>query len=62
MYSTGLSQPSAKCGLGVVVDPPVLEEDFRLEQGLEELDVQELVAEPSVEGLDPDVLPRGSAA
>ena len=42
----------------VVVDPPGFEEDLGLEQGLEDLDVQELVAEPPVEGLDPGVLPR----
>jgi len=33
----------------VVVDPPVLDEDLCLEQGLELLAVQELVAQPAVE-------------
>ena len=41
----------------VVVDPPVLEEDLSLEQGLEELAVQVLVPQPAVEALDPGVLP-----
>lgn len=40
----------------VVVDAPVLEEHLSLEQAVEELTVQELVAQPSVERLDPGVL------
>jgi hypothetical protein len=42
----------------VVVHPPVLEEDLRLQQGVEGLSVQELVAESAIEALDPGVLPR----
>ena len=40
----------------VVVDPPALGEDLSLEEQVEELAVQELVAKPSVERLDPGVL------
>ena len=42
----------------VVVDSPVLEEDLCFEQGVETLAIQELIAESSVERLDPGVLPR----
>jgi len=41
----------------VVVDAPVLEEHLSLEQTVEELTVQELVAQSAVERLDPGVLP-----
>jgi hypothetical protein len=37
---------------GVVVDPEVLGEHLSFEQGLEQLDVEQLVAQPPVEGLD----------
>ena len=44
--------------LRVVLDPPVLEQHLRLEQAVELLDGQELVAQPAVERLDVWVLPR----
>ncbi len=42
----------------VVLDPPVLDQDLRVEQRVELLDGQEFVAQPSVERLDEGVLPR----
>ena len=44
--------------LRVVLDPPVPEQHLRLEQAVELLDGQELVAQPAVERLDVWVLPR----
>src|SRR5271170_4679380 len=44
----------------VVVDPPVLDEHLGLEQGVEAPRVEQLVAQPPVERLDPGVLPGGS--
>ena len=41
----------------VVVDAPVLDEDLGFEEAVELPAVEELVAEPAVEGLDPGVLP-----
>lgn len=41
---------------GVVLDPIVLGEDLGLDERLERLDVQELVAELAVQGLDVGVL------
>jgi hypothetical protein len=41
----------------VVVDAPVFEKDPGLEERVEELPVEELVAEPAVERFDPGVLP-----
>ena len=43
---------------GVVFDPPVLDEDLRLEQRVELLHGEQLVAQPAAEGLDVRVLPR----
>ena len=42
----------------VVVDPPVLDEHAGFEEVVEVAAVEELVAEPAVEALDPGVLPR----
>jgi hypothetical protein len=42
---------------GVVSDDPVGEDDLGLGQGVEELDVEDLVAGAAVEGLDEGVLP-----
>jgi len=42
----------------VVVDAPVLDEDLGFEQVVELPAVEELLAEPAVERLDPGVLPR----
>ena len=42
----------------VVVDPPLLDEHLGLEQVVELPAVEELVAQPAVEGFDPGVLPR----
>jgi len=44
----------------VVVDAPVLDEHLGLEQGIEPLAVEEVVAKATVERLDPGVLPWGS--
>jgi hypothetical protein len=44
----------------VVVDPPVFDEHLGLEEAVELPAVEELVAEPAVERLDPVVLPRGT--
>ena len=44
--------------LRVVLDPPVLDQHLRLEQAVELLDRQELVAQPTIERLDVRVLPR----
>ena len=44
--------------LRVVLDPPVLDQHLRLEQAVELLDGQELVAQPAVERLDEWVFPR----
>ena len=41
----------------VVVDAPVLDEHLGFEEVVELPAVEELVAEPAVEGLDPGVLP-----
>ena len=46
--------------VGVVVDAPVLDDDLGLEEGVEQLAVEELVAEAAVEALDPGVLPRAA--
>ena len=45
---------------GVVVPPPALDEDFRLQQRVELLAGQQLVAELAVEALDVAVLPQGT--
>ena len=42
----------------VVVDSPVFDQDLGFEQAVELPAVEELVAEPAVELLDPRVLPR----
>jgi hypothetical protein len=50
----------AKCAVGslvIVFVSPVAEEHLRLEETVELLAVQELVAQTSVERLDPAVLP-----
>ena len=44
----------------VVVDPPVFDEHLGFEEAVEVPAVEELVAEPAVERLDPGVLPRGT--
>jgi hypothetical protein len=44
--------------VGVVVDPPVGDEDLSFEQGVELFDGQQLVAYAAAVGLDPGVLPR----
>ena len=41
----------------VVVDAPVVDEHLGFEEGVELAAVEELVAQPAVEGLDPGVLP-----
>ena len=43
--------------VGVVLDPPGFDNDLGLEQGGELLDVEQLVADAAVEGLDEGVLP-----
>jgi hypothetical protein len=43
---------------GFVIEPPRLDEDLRLPQGIEDLAVEQLVAELGVEALDVAVLPR----
>ena len=53
-----LTGTAAVRALRVVLDPPVLEQHLRLEQAVELLDGQELVAQPAVERLDVWVLPR----
>ena len=47
-------------GIGVVVDPEGLGQNLGFEQGLECFDVEQLVAQLAVEGLDEGVLPRVS--
>jgi len=42
----------------VVVDPPVFGQDLGFEEGVEALSVEVLIAHPTVERLDPGVLPR----
>jgi len=42
----------------VVLLPPVGDKDLGLEQGVELLDGEQLVADPRAVGLDPRVLPR----
>ena len=44
--------------VGVVVEPPVLDDHAGLEEAVEAPRVEKLVAEPSVEGFDPGVLRR----
>jgi len=44
--------------IDVLVDTPRFVEDLRLEEGVEELAVQVLVAHPAVIGLDPGVPPQ----
>ena len=41
----------------IVFTSPILEQDFGLEERVEELSVEELVAQPGVERLDVSVLP-----
>ena len=53
-----LTGTAAVRALRVVLDPPVLEQHLRLEQAVELLDGQELVAQPAVKRLDVWVLPR----
>ncbi len=43
--------------VGVVVEPPVLDDHAGFEEAVEAPRVEQLVAESSVEGLDPGVLP-----
>ena len=50
--SRGEPAQAAVRALRVVLDPPVLEQHLRLEQAVELLDGQELVAQPAVERLD----------
>jgi hypothetical protein len=50
--------PRADWGaVGVVLDPPVGQEDLGLEQGVELLDGEQLGADAAAVGLDPGVLP-----
>ena len=44
--------------VGVVLDSPGFDNDLSLEQRGELLEVEQLVADPAVEGLDEGVLPR----
>ena len=44
----------------VVVDAPVSDEDLGFEEAVELPEVEQLVAEPAVERLDPGVLPPGA--
>ena len=44
----------------VVGAPPALDDDLRLAQAVEDLAVEQLVAEPGVEALDEAVLPRAA--
>lgn len=46
--------------VGVVLDAPVFDDDLRLGEAGELLDVQQLVAEAAVEGLHERVLPRAA--
>ena len=45
---------------GIVVPAPALDDDLRLAQGVEDLAVEQLVAEPGIEALDIAVLPRAA--
>ena len=56
--SRGEPAQAAVRALRVVLGPPVLEQHLRLEQAVELLDGQELVAQPAVERLDVWILPR----
>ena len=56
--SRGEPAQAAVWALRVVLDPPVLDQHLRLEQAVELLDGQELVAQPAVERLDVRLLPR----
>ena len=56
--SRGEPAQAAMRALRVVLDPPVLDQHLRLEQAVELLDGQELVAQPAVERLHVRVLPR----
>src|SRR5690554_5054465 len=57
-FGWGAVPQRAVRSLVVVVLPPVRDQDFRFVQGREELQVQELVAQASVEALVETVLPR----
>ena len=57
-YVTSPSPDPMRRALEIVFTPPVGQHHLELEQGVELLAVQELVAEPTVEVLDPGVLPR----
>jgi hypothetical protein len=43
--------------VGVVLDPPVLDNDLGLAEVGELLDIEQLVSKPAVEGFDEGVLP-----
>jgi hypothetical protein len=53
-----LAAESAVSSVDVVVDPPQLCHHLSLEEAVEELAVQVFIPEPTVEALDPGVLPR----
>jgi hypothetical protein len=56
--SAGLSVARAEWGaVGVVLDPPVGDEDLGFEERVELLDSQQLVTDAAAVGLDPGVLP-----
>lgn len=44
--------------VGVVVDPPVFDDDAGFAQGVEAPGVEQLIAQAAVERFDPGVLPR----
>ena len=43
---------------GVVVSPPLFDDDVSLLQGVEDLPIKQFVPEPGIEGLAVSVLPR----
>ena len=45
---------------GIVVTTPALDDDLRLAQRVEDLAVEQLVAQPRIEALDEAVLPRAA--
>ena len=44
---------------GIVVFPPLFDQDLRLTQAVEDLAVEQFIAEPGVEALAVSVFPRG---
>jgi hypothetical protein len=52
-YKNSRPEPSTRKGSGpVLLEPAVVEQQLGLEQGVEKLDIEQLVTEVFVEGLD----------